>query len=160
MSLDAKQATRCDQLFKMGLIFNGSSYVGKGLLEDVDVPALDIQCLDDVRWERDITRKLQREIDRRNALPPLNFVTVYNRGGIMSSFLTRHGVLEGDTFVEYTLQESWRQRLFDAIEARRGAAFLIATHQMNTPAVHRLLQLNTDDPSMVGVKFILVNMEH
>lgn len=81
MSLDENLKARCDQLFSMGLAFNfDNAYVGSGILSDVNVPLLDIRLDDDVKWERNM-RRLQKEIDRRKALPPLDIITGHNRGG-------------------------------------------------------------------------------
>lgn len=157
MTLDAKQAARCDQLFKMGLMFNGSSYVGKDLLEDVNVPALDIQCLDDMQWERDMGR-LQREIDRRNTLPPLNAKVIHNRGGLLNSFYTHHNVNREDSFIEFPLGDFWRSRLFTAIENKSGESFLIVVYDRNVDMVKRMLQLNSDVPEIGGVRFVIVGL--
>ena len=158
MTLDAKQAARCDQLFKMGLMFNGSSYVGKDLLEDVNVPALDIQCVDDMQWERDMGR-LQREINRRNALPPLNVEVVSNRGGLSDYVYTHYNVNKENVFVEPVLGEFWRSRLFTAIENKKGAgSFLIAVYARSVDMVKRMLQLNSDVPEIGGVRFVIVGL--
>lgn len=158
MTLDAKQAARCDQLFKMGLMFNGSAYVGKDLLEDVNVPALDIQCLDDMQWERDMGR-LQREIDRRNALPPLDIQNIWVNGGVFSNLAAHYGVAPEDLFAEISLGDYWRSRVFKAMEARKGTSFMIITADRNTAMVQRYLRLNSDDDALKDVKIFLVGVE-
>lgn len=157
MSLNEKMKARCDQLFKMGLVFNGSSYVGKDLFDDVNVPALDIQCLDDGQWERDMHR-LQREIDRRNSLPPLNVVVVNNRGGLSDYFYTHYNVNKEDAFIEPQLGEFWRSRLFTAIENKKGGSFLIVVYARSVDMVKRMLQMNSDVPEIGGVRFVIVGL--
>jgi len=56
---------RCDQLFKMGLMFNGQSYVGtKDNNNDVNFHYTEIQCDSDEQWDAKI-EKTKTELTRR-----------------------------------------------------------------------------------------------
>ena len=59
-SLKEQTKKRCDQLFELGLIFNGDSYVK----DDFNVHWIDITCHSDEEWDKMIIN-IKAEMKRR-----------------------------------------------------------------------------------------------
>ena len=60
MPLDEKTKKRCDQLWKLGLKYNGESYVK----DDFNVHWVDITCHSDEQWDKMIV-SIEGEMKRR-----------------------------------------------------------------------------------------------
>lgn len=56
---------RCDQLFKMGMMFNGSGYIGnRDYNKDFNVSVVEIQCDTESHWNEKIAH-MKTEIQKR-----------------------------------------------------------------------------------------------
>lgn len=63
--MNEQMTQRCDQLFKMGLMFNGQSYVGtKDNNNDVNFHYTEIQCDSDEEWNKKV-ENAKAELTRR-----------------------------------------------------------------------------------------------
>lgn len=69
--MNDKMMVRCDQLFKLGMKFNGDSYIGSEPdIKDFNVHHTEISFSDDVKWES-IIYQLSTELNRRRIHRPI-----------------------------------------------------------------------------------------
>lgn len=65
--MDEAMRKRCNELFAIGLRFNGDSYVGVGGNKDVNFHYTEIMCDDDIQWSAKID-KVKKELERRESI--------------------------------------------------------------------------------------------
>lgn len=66
--MDKKTQKRCDELFALDMVYNGTDYIGKkNINEDFNVHWTEITCDPDDVWDEKIA-KLKAELERRKAL--------------------------------------------------------------------------------------------
>jgi hypothetical protein len=65
--MDDKMKQRCDELFAIGLRFNGQSYTKVAPDNDINFHYTDIMCYDDEKWKKSV-EGVKKEIELREAI--------------------------------------------------------------------------------------------